>query len=365
MFVAETKTGRAIWLDPAIPRDEVKKWRKREAFRCPACQQDVILKIGSETLPHFAHKQREACVSFSEGETAVHLSGKALLFEVLTGWQHTEVKIEAMLPNLTQRPDLLVTTANKRYAIEFQHSPLSSEAYQQRTNGYVAAGYTPVWIVSQAAVNRVKPSTFRFQRLAKFSSLHRNLRLLHTNERILYTFPFLYPYAPHTTIAITNAFPLSKNTHRPSLTTSIQEAILSWRLLVSTWTLRPLPKRLTTYYLQLGITYPSFPLEVGIPVVNVSLSLPAAPHWQSVVWLGLRSALPFAQIVRELQHVFPGVVCDKAWESAIGKYKEVLQMCGLTRFYTQRPFLTKAELTKAYTQFYTQFGNQFFRHSKK
>ena len=67
---------------------------------------------------------------FSEGETEEHLSAKELLYEWLTD---ETIEIEAYLPDLQQRPDLLVG----KTAIEVQCSALSWSRFVQRTEKYL------------------------------------------------------------------------------------------------------------------------------------------------------------------------------------------------------------------------------------
>lgn len=120
---------------------------KNEGFYCPDCHEPVTLRKGSYKIAHFAHRTRCTQQRFSEGETSEHLTGKALLLHWLQQ-QEVSVVLEAYLPDLHQRPDLLVTLPNgKRVAIELQCSPIVTDCFVQRTNGYVSKGYDVLWIV--------------------------------------------------------------------------------------------------------------------------------------------------------------------------------------------------------------------------
>ena len=113
MLIATNKTNEQILADKALC--------KTKTYYCPSCQNRVHLKAGSTIRPHFAHYKKEACAAFSEGETEEHLLGKQQLYDWLVGLGHS-VEMEAYLPELMQRPDLLL---EGKIAIEFQCSGLS------------------------------------------------------------------------------------------------------------------------------------------------------------------------------------------------------------------------------------------------
>ena len=99
--------------------------KRSQHYFCPACKQQVQLKRGKHKIAHFAHFKHQACESFSEGETAEHLRAKNQLYQWLLQ-QNLPVQMEAYLPLLKQRPDLLVG----KIAIEMQCSPLSTTRFQ-------------------------------------------------------------------------------------------------------------------------------------------------------------------------------------------------------------------------------------------
>lgn len=130
MLIAETKAGVKLFANDLIERPT-------EPLICPGCKEPVIFKKGRIKLPHFAHKPHTKCFSFSEGETAEHLMNKSF-FHQWSGGQ-----LEAYLPQLKQRPDILVHSL----AIEIQCSPLSFERYIERTKNYQKHGYQPWWLL--------------------------------------------------------------------------------------------------------------------------------------------------------------------------------------------------------------------------
>ena len=84
----------------------------------------LLSRLSRTGHPHFAHLAHSKCTVTTEGETAEHLAGKALLGEFCRLWQ-VNFEYEVYLPTIKQRPDLLVSTDTRHVAIEFQCSPLS------------------------------------------------------------------------------------------------------------------------------------------------------------------------------------------------------------------------------------------------
>lgn len=121
--------------------------RRSQDYHCPQCHAPVILKRGTTMIAHFAHQPSFDCASFSEGETAEHLQGKRQLaaWFARSGYR---VQLEAPLPALHQRPDVLVFGVNQQpLAIEFQCAPLSVQRLAARTTGYREHGYRVWWLL--------------------------------------------------------------------------------------------------------------------------------------------------------------------------------------------------------------------------
>lgn len=135
-----------------------KEATRNQKFYCPACKQSVQLKRGRHKIAHFAHLQNQACDSFSEGETLEHLHAKELLFNWLKK-QNYPVELEAYLPNLKQRPDLLVA----HLAIEMQCSPLTISRFIERNQGYLSHHYFPWWLIG----SKLQPKKHQFRSLVK------------------------------------------------------------------------------------------------------------------------------------------------------------------------------------------------------
>ncbi|WP_423189704.1 competence protein CoiA [Alkalibacterium sp. f15] len=123
-------------------------YRNNKEYFCPACKEELIFKNGSIYQSHFSHKNNSDCQTFSEGETPEHMEGKLLLYKWFKK-EKIEVQLEAFLPALKQRPDLLIDNKGTNIAIEYQCSPISKETIISRTRGYNINGYNVFWILGQ------------------------------------------------------------------------------------------------------------------------------------------------------------------------------------------------------------------------
>lgn len=150
---------------------EEQKNKNQKKYYCPNCKEPVFLKKGLINQPHFTHFQKSNCAVFSEGETEEHVLGKNLLYRWFTQ-QNIPCQLEAYLPNLKQRPDLLIWLDEQTpIAIEFQCSALSAQRMVERTIGYTKNGYKVYWILGHNY--HLKNKLTSFQRL--FVSEHKKL----------------------------------------------------------------------------------------------------------------------------------------------------------------------------------------------
>lgn len=141
----EKKTGN-LMIPALLTAREREQWKKEKSFFCPDCKQSVLFKNGARVTPHFAHYAASACSNRDGGEGEYHLRGKLQLYQWLVN-QRIAVELEAYLPEIQQRPDLLVTIQQKRIAFEYQCASLSPRVFKKRTESYVSAGITPIWIL--------------------------------------------------------------------------------------------------------------------------------------------------------------------------------------------------------------------------
>ncbi|WP_414839952.1 competence protein CoiA [Carnobacterium sp. TMP28] len=161
---------------------------EKSHYYCPNCKESVFLKKGSLKIAHFSHFNQTNCSSFSEGETREHLEGKQLLYEWFTK-QGLICQLEAYLPDLNQRPDILVwINKTDAVAIEFQCSSLPMKRMIERTVGYKSKGYDVFWIVGSQF--KLDGKITAFQRLFIYSNdkIKSSLFFLNVAKKTLYSY---------------------------------------------------------------------------------------------------------------------------------------------------------------------------------
>ena len=147
MLTAYTATGKQVILTRQMSLSGLREWRNNETFHCPQCKEHLLLKVGDIVIPHFSHKQQTNCRnSFSEGESPTHLLGKTHLYELFTHHQ-LPTEMEPYLPDIKQRPDLLVTIHHQQIPIEFQCSTIPVSLIEARNAGYETLDMRPIWIL--------------------------------------------------------------------------------------------------------------------------------------------------------------------------------------------------------------------------
>lgn len=209
MFVILTAiTNKDELVIPAqVPKKRLQLLRENHTFHCQRCKEQVILKIGSIVIPHFAHKKSSDCMhSFSEGESEDHLNGK---FQLYTFFQQNKIdcELESFLPQMKQRPDILVHNQGRLYAIEFQCSQISSLLMKERTRGYQKHQIIPIWIL-----RRPPSREFPVHEIGKMhlSAFRQNFFTFHPTYGKM-----IIMYCPHTKqfSYITNPLHIRSNTY--------------------------------------------------------------------------------------------------------------------------------------------------------
>lgn len=192
MLQAKSNKGRLITL-ASLTKVEIEQLRLRQKdFFCPTCNNQVIIKAGSKMIPHFAHRSRIDCPSHETGEGEYHERGKLLLYQWLKS-QQLNIKLEAHIPEINQRPDLLLEVNGKRIAFEYQCARIPIEQIKQRNEGYQKAGITPIWIIGAI---RLKRQTKNHLKIDQFT--------LHLAHQFSSNYPLLlFYFCPHTLQFIT------------------------------------------------------------------------------------------------------------------------------------------------------------------
>ncbi|MDR1521577.1 MAG: hypothetical protein LBS28_01800 [Streptococcaceae bacterium] len=136
MLAAFNKVGQIIYASKDLNREE--------NYFCPMCKRDVQLKVGVHTRPHFAHNTK--CIMDFNGETKEHQTLKETIFYWLKQDRANYVELEAYLPEIEQRPDVLV---NKTIAIEVQCSFLPIKRLVDRCLAYKKMGINVIWLCGE------------------------------------------------------------------------------------------------------------------------------------------------------------------------------------------------------------------------
>ncbi|MFB1050091.1 competence protein CoiA [Paraliobacillus sp. JSM ZJ581] len=152
MLKAISEDGKMTVL-PLLSKEMVIKLRSTQMFFCPNCKEKVIIRVGDKRIVHFAHQRKSQC-AFSTGEGEYHEQGKIDLYHWLKG-QGYYVELETYLPQIKQRPDLLLFHNNKKVAIEYQCATISTKQFITRTVGYQKIGIIPIWILGGKRMKRL------------------------------------------------------------------------------------------------------------------------------------------------------------------------------------------------------------------
>src|SRR5699024_159489 len=150
--VLQAITNKGESVIPALfSKEELHKLRKQHTFSCPPCHSEVILKIGEQMIPHFAHKQLQQC-ALQKGEGFYHETGKMILYQWLKS-QGLEVYLEKWLPSINRTPDIMIKLEKKEIVIEYQCARIDLQTLHARMNDYKEAGIAQIWILG---ANRLK-----------------------------------------------------------------------------------------------------------------------------------------------------------------------------------------------------------------
>lgn len=162
-----TKQGDVI-ISANYSKAYLKQLRTTSIFRCLQCHEQVILRVGTINIPHFAHKYDSECSqAFTERESTDHLTGKIHLY---TFFQQKKIPatLEAFLPKLKQRPDILVQGYHALIAVEFQCSQMDVTIMSERNNGYKSHQIMPLWILRTPPISELPTREIGIMRLSTF-----------------------------------------------------------------------------------------------------------------------------------------------------------------------------------------------------
>lgn len=129
MKFALDKDGKRVYIDSTHVKNE---------YFCPGCGEKLILKKGNVRTHHFAHSASHPCTDdwhYDMSEWHQRWQAKfpddyQEVVKISNGKKH--------------RADVLME--DKKVVLEFQHSPLSSEEFEDRNSFYKSLGYKIVWV---------------------------------------------------------------------------------------------------------------------------------------------------------------------------------------------------------------------------
>ncbi|TYS62804.1 competence protein CoiA [Bacillus infantis] len=166
MLTAIRKSGKFINSADFTDRETLRKLKVKEGcFLCPVCREKVMLKVGTRKIPHFAHYKEHSCEASFENESEYHMKGKLDIYRWLIA-NNVHARLETYIKSIKQRPDICFVYAGKKFAVEFQCSPIPESLIASRTSAYKEAGFTPIWILGGKEIRRTSA------RKASFSEFH-------------------------------------------------------------------------------------------------------------------------------------------------------------------------------------------------
>lgn len=133
MFVAIDENNKYVWADDA---------EKNEEYFCPTCHNKIMLRKGEHNLVHFAHFAGECTDKWNYDMSEWHRE-----------WQKQfplECRERVMyFGDEIHRADVFINDT----VIEFQHSSMSQEEFEERNKFYLYKGYNVVWLFDLSEKN--------------------------------------------------------------------------------------------------------------------------------------------------------------------------------------------------------------------
>ena len=132
-----------IALDSDNKRISAKEAPKGAEYRCSACGEKVELRKGEVRIPHFAHWKNSECIdSWRHDMSEWHYTWQDM-FPI----DCQEIVVEN--DGEKHRADVLIE--NHKIVIEFQHSRIKPEEFEERNTFYHKCGYHIIWLFDMSA----------------------------------------------------------------------------------------------------------------------------------------------------------------------------------------------------------------------
>lgn len=321
LLVAYRKDGEKFSLADYRNRDELDQFRKKEKFQCPVCGELVILKLGSKRIWHFSHRKEANCPESYERESSYHMMGKLQLFQWLKQ-KGIEAELECYITSCKQRADIAFDWKHKRYAIEFQCSSISTETFNKRTQGYVANGITPIWILGGNQLKRMGVNLFSFNHFQylflRKEDIGWNMPVYCPDTRSFIFLQHLIPVSSKKVVASISTFQRSQTNLAALFTPSPVTGVPLSKML------HELQKIKTNFFIQPNLAQKLFlnelytkkfnllllPPELGLPVPSAPFIETPTLVWQTYLYLDILRYMREGEIISE-QNVYNAILLRK------------------------------------------------------
>lgn len=124
-----------IGVDIKGNRVDIAEAKEKEQYFCPICKAKLIQKRGNIKIHHFAHESGSECDSWNYDMSEWHREWQKR-FPV----DSREVVVEKK--GIKHRADILIN----KTVVEFQHSKISNEEFNDRNLFYKYCGYDVIWL---------------------------------------------------------------------------------------------------------------------------------------------------------------------------------------------------------------------------
>jgi len=119
------------------------------AFKCPKCNDDLILRAGIQNIPHFSHKKNSDCILINSS-TTWHRKAKLCIAKIAR-WKGFEVKFEAEFGD--HHTDVFIFNDKVRIGVELQRGDKGKDIYQ-RTHDLLQYVDKVVWVIPYKPLKR-------------------------------------------------------------------------------------------------------------------------------------------------------------------------------------------------------------------
>ncbi|WP_181397590.1 competence protein CoiA [Gracilibacillus dipsosauri] len=356
MLQAQNEKGEHISLYTCTI-EEINQYKETTTFICPECGEKLIIKAGEKVIPHFAHRSNTTCSQGGEG--AYHEKGKIDLYQRFRN-QGIEVSLEQYLPEIKQRPDLLIQIENRQIPIEYQCANITTSELIKRTNAYRRSGYYPIWILGANRFQRLSSQTIKLT-LNEQSYIHQfhstfplTIYFYCSTERQFILFQDFYFLTRTKAIGKLKAIPLARLDFRllfQRMYLDMSALKSNWQYERKKWRNRPVPmhhSKETAWRKWLYLhqfTVQDLPSFIYLPVRSQFLMKSAPWIWQTRLFIDLmkkRSCFSLQEAVDLLQnhHLDPSQFpLISSPSNPIEEYLQLLKRIGILKAETEDSYV--------------------------